>query len=89
MNFCDVILAAWRRQIFSLKDCSINELSPVLSHFLFVNNSKILTNEFWVDGYDFDQLVPKTKDLSAYDIDIINQLIGELVRIKSSWSSDC
>jgi len=75
MNLSYIILAAWCWQIFCLKDRSVDEFAPVLSHFFFVDDSKIFADKFGIDGDNFDQFVPKTENLGAHYVDIIDKLI--------------
>jgi len=51
-----------------------------------VNHPKILAYKFGIDRYDFNELVPERKDLGAYDIDVVNQLVRKLVWVQSTRS---
>ena len=75
------VLVRWLSVVRGLEDSTVDQFAPVLTHFFFVDEPQILANELWIDGEHLDVLVPQAKYLSRDDVDVVNQLVRELIRV--------
>lgn len=75
------IFFTWEREIFSLNNGSVNVLSPVLTHFLFILHPQEFSNKFWVDDNDLNQFVPQLEDLRSHLVDVRVQVTRNLERV--------
>ena len=71
-----------------LEDSSVDQFAPILTHFFFVDEPQILANELWIDGEHLDVLVPLAKNVGRDDVDIVDQLVRELIRVAGAGSAN-
>lgn len=88
VDLTDTILTAWSRVVLGLEHGPVNQLTPVLSHLLLMDYPKILAHKLGIDRNNFDEFVPQREYLGTNDIDVVDQLIRELIRIQCAGSPD-
>jgi len=89
MDVLYVVLTAWDGQVGRHAHRPVNELPPVLSHLLLMDDAEVLTYELGVDREDLEELEPQAKDLSADHVDVVDQLVTQLVRVQSARPPVC
>ena len=80
MYFPNVFIA-WDSEITSFDQSPIDVLPLNFSHLLFVEDPQVLTYEFWVDGNDFDDFMPKLEKLAPDLVKVLHQLERYLIGV--------
>ena len=78
MYFPNVFIA-WDSEITSFDQSPVDVLPLHFSHLLFVEDPQVLTYELGVDGYDFDDFMPKLEELAPDLVKVLHQLERYLV----------
>ena len=64
--YLSYVFLTWEGEVLGFNDSPVYVLSLHFSHFLFIEDAQVLTDELGVDSDDLNQLVPELEDLATY-----------------------